>query len=232
MFAVSRSSRTSVSSFSRASLLAAVVLGGGCMKIYPDAELPDVEAEWPDVDCRGNAGEVTLVLVGVDDTAFRQERNVPCLDLGATFADVPRQRFRIEAALHAQTGEVTASYDEDLDLRDGLDARSYVYFGGYDNLRVGWTFDVGASCTSLGATAVMLEFSTPQLPHPATFVPPCEASPFSTYLPEGVYTIIARAIAGEVTLAISPRTPELTVTADGLTDAGTLVLSPCGAACP
>lgn len=201
------------------------------MTIYPDPELPDVAVEWLDTDCRPGTGDVALTLVGVDDPSFRAELRVPCSDLEATFADVPRERFRLEATRYASSGEASSMYNEQLDLRDGLDARSFVLFDIY-NVRVAWSFDMGASCASLGAKAVLVELSPSSVPDPITLGVPCELTPVLAQVPDGLYTITARAVAGQTTLAVSPPSAELAISADAFTDAGTLVMSPCGAACP
>ena len=202
------------------------------MKIYPDPELPDIEAEWYEGDCRAGTADVELVLVGIDDPAFREQLVVPCTDIKATFADVPRERFTLQSALRSTTGAPFAMYEQELDLRNGLDQRAYLYFGGASNVRVSWTFDMGATCASLGADFVRLDFASPQFPEPLVQTWICEASPYFGSLPDGTYTIVARVIAHETTVAASPPSPEVTVTFDGFTDAGTLVLSPCGSACP
>ena len=52
----------------RADVLITVALAslalGGCMRIYPDPELPDVVTQWDEIDCRPGTGKVVVALVG------------------------------------------------------------------------------------------------------------------------------------------------------------------------
>jgi hypothetical protein len=208
------------------------VLGlGGCMTIYPDPELPDVKVDWFADDCRPGVDQVELALVGVDDATFRATLERPCGELQTTFADVPRERFRLDATLRATSGTVISMFGQELDLRDGLDERASVFFG-ISNVRVWWSFDMGATCASLAADAVLLDFASAMLPDPISFGVPCDAPPLFTEVPDGTYTITAHAVSGTTTVAASPPTAELAISHDSFTDAGTLVLTPCGSACP
>jgi hypothetical protein len=105
------------------------------MKIYPDPELPDIDVEWSEPDCDDGAVDVALSLIGVDDPALRQEQTIPCADLNATFADVSRQRHRIEARLLDGQGAELNMAEYEVDLRDGLDETAYLYFGHFDKRR-------------------------------------------------------------------------------------------------
>lgn len=216
----------------RLALLVTAIALAGCMRIYPDSELPDVEVEWFDTDCREGTGDVALSLIGIDDLAFREDLVVPCSDTKAVFADVARERYGLEGALRSATGEMLVTDQREIDLRTGLDERVELYFGGFSNARVAWTFDMGASCASLAVDTIVFEFSSSVFPEPAVFQTFCGLSQYFVSLPDGVYTVVARAVTNMTTVAVSPASPEVTVSFDAFSDFGTLVLSPCGSSCP
>lgn len=202
------------------------------MKIYPDPELPDIEATWFAEDCRVGTGDVALTLTGVDTPTFRAELTVACAATKATFVDIPRERYKLDATLRTTAGDEFASYEQDFDLRNGLDKRADMYFGGFANVRVAWAFEAGSSCESLGAELVTVEFSNPDLGEPFGLSAPCQESVLFATLPDGLFTALARAESQQATVAVSPVSDEFELTVDGLTDVGTLVLAPCGADCP
>ncbi len=206
-------------------LLAASALGG-CMRIYPDPELPDVEVEWFDSDCRDAGGEVEVSLIGIDDTSFRADQTVPCLDVHAAFADIARERYRLEATLHTPSGDMVSSQPEELDLRNGLDKRLSLFFGDLENVHVAWTFDMGATCQSLAADLVIVEFSSAMFPQPFNLGASCDYAQLSGFIPDGIYTAVARALSDMTTVAESPRSPEIMISFRSFADVGTLVLSP------
>lgn len=202
------------------------------MKIYPDPELPDIEVRWFEGDCRDGTGDVALALIGLDSPTFRADLTVPCADMKATFADVARERFRLEGSLRGMTGEEFSNAVVDLDLRNGFDERAELYFGGFSNVRVAWTFDMDATCASLAADFVEILFSSPSFADPLGWGEPCERSPALVSMPDGVYTVVARARTEQAIVAVSPPSAEVAITFDSFTDVGTLVMTPCGAACP
>lgn len=201
------------------------------MTIYPDPELPDIEIEWFSDACRPGVDRVELALTGIDDVTFHASLDRPCGELQTTFADVPRERFRLDSALRSTTGSVISMFGQELDLRDGRDGHAYVPFGASD-VQVAWTFDMGATCASLAVDVVLLDFA-PTVPAELTTVGiPCDATPLFVSIPDGTYTIAARALAGTRTVATSLPTAEIAISYDTFRDAGTLVLTPCGSACP
>jgi hypothetical protein len=216
----------------RIELIACVAALGGCMKIYPDPELPDVEVEWYDIDCRDGEGDVALTLIGVDDTTLRNQLTVPCSDLKATFKDVARQRYMLEGSLLDDTGvEFNRSPQMEIDLRNGIDEIAYLYFGGFSNFRIEWTFDMGATCGSLAVDGIQIEFATEgqALYHAGTY---CQGTPHFGSAPDGIYTVTVRATANGTTVAVSPELPDVLIDFDTFSDLGTVVLTPCGGDCP
>lgn len=208
-----------------ASIAALSVALGGCMVIYPDPELPDVVAEWFAEDCQPETPSVAVTLVGLDSTA-RAEVTVPCRDLTVTFADLAREQYRFEALLLDDTGEVFTRHVEDVDLRNGFDARLSVYFSGFFNFRAGWAFDMGATCESLGASAIAFELTGTDMTPAFELASPCVYSPYIGYVPDGTYTVRLRALSDATTVASSPESAEFVIEAPRLTDLGIITLSP------
>ncbi|MBL0219514.1 MAG: hypothetical protein IPQ07_37305 [Myxococcales bacterium] len=69
----------------RVDRLALAALGlTGCMRIYPDPELPDVTVLWGEQDCRDGTGNVAITLTGVD-TPSTATTTVPCTDHTVAF---------------------------------------------------------------------------------------------------------------------------------------------------
>ena len=209
----------------RADVLITVALAslalGGCMRIYPDPELPDVVTQWDEIDCRPGTGKVVVALVG----STRTEVTVPCSDLGVTFADVAREQYRVEAFIQDDTGEAFSRSDSEIDLRNGVDETVYLYFGGGANFRVSWVFADGATCESLDVDLMYLRFmETSGALMYETFTG-CSFTPYFGMVPDGTYTLIlyARTINGNV--AMSAETPEFEIVDPDLTDLGVLTLS-------
>jgi len=206
------------------------------MRIYPDPELPDVVIEWfPEIDCGEDTDRVVVSLFTVDPAAEVSEVEVPCQDAGARFDDVARLRYRLSAKLEDPSGAVLGGHDTDIDLRDGLNERVTAFFGRSPtaNFSVSWTFDMGSSCESLSATTVLLRATLPG-GDPFFFDAPCDEPLFLNAIPlEGTFTITARAVAGGgAVVAASPESAPFTITRNEIADLGTIVMSPCGAACP
>jgi hypothetical protein len=107
-----------------------------------------------------------------------------------------------------------------------------LYFGGFENVRVAWAFDMGATCESLAADAVVIEFTNASFPEPFGFTAPCELPVFFTSVPDGLYTVVARALSGSTPVAVSLPSPEVVITFESFTNVGTLVMTPCGTSCP
>ena len=119
----------------RAELLIVTMTLGGCMRIYPDPELPDVTVTWFEQDCRDGAVAVAITLTGLD-TPSTVTTTVPCADLTVEFPDVARQRFHVGGALLDLAGNVSSTSEADVDLRTGFDQTADLYFGGFSVPRV------------------------------------------------------------------------------------------------
>jgi hypothetical protein len=203
----------------------------GCMKIYPDPELPDIDVTWSEGDCDADTFQVAMSLASLDSPASPHiDKTVPCLDAKYTFVDVAREQFHLDGTLLDDAGAMAGSASGEVDLRNGFDSDAFLYFGGFDNFQVPWVFDA-TSCTELGADTVSLVFSVPM---GVAFIitQPCEAGFFSGILMPGIYTLHAEARANGAVVATSPETPELTIMDNGFTVSGLLVLTACGAMCP
>lgn len=203
----------------------------GCMRIYPDPELPDVTVVWGDQDCRDGTGNVAITLTGVD-TPSTATTTVPCTDHTVAFPDVARQRFHVAGSLLDLAGDVFSTSESDVDLRNGFDQETGLYFDGFSNFRVAWTFEGGGTCASTGAEGIEIQFSLPGEPNVAGFQIACEPPLFLGTVPPATYTVQLRALASGSVIAISPDSAPVDVTAEGFTDLGIVTLAPCGAACP
>lgn len=204
------------------------------MRIYPDPELPDIQLDWSIEDCREGTGDVRVTLTGIDDPDTVLEATVPCTDTLAVFPDVARERYLLNGTLLDMTGAEYAGWYDELDLRNGIDARTYLYFGGGGNVRVGFTFEPGESCDSLGIRVVTGRF-TPQRPPFESWELPvaCQAHAVFATLPEEAFTVRLVAFDTTGTIAAAPESPVFTPPpAPALTNLGNLVLARCNPSCP
>lgn len=208
----------------RASLVVALGLAG-CMRIYPDPELPDIEVTWYEGDCAEGTGDVSIVATGIDDTSEQHDATVACTSAKTTFADVSRQRFRVVGQLHDSAGGFYSEDETEVDLRNGFNQEAFLYFGGFDNFRIAWTFDMGATCTSLGAVYVTLELRQGDSAILAD-VSSCDAGFLSSYAPEGSYTVTLYANPENSGPVAMSAPLDVTIAAGMRTDLGTVVLTP------
>lgn len=229
MFSDSLSSRTSVSSSALTKLFVlAAGVTGGCMKIYPDPELPDIVVTWDEYSCEDGSEQVRISLYAFEGTAPIDERTVPCNAVSVRFEDVARERYRVDGELVA--GEQTYTTDGvEADLRDGVNERVYMYFDTFSNLRIEWTFEPGSSCSSLGAQWVAIDVAYPDEAFGFSNTTPCQLPSYMMHLSEETFRIRVRAIANNRTVAVAPE--QDVVIGPGLTDLA-VVLAPCGADCP
>ncbi|HTL39004.1 MAG TPA: hypothetical protein VL326_37995 [Kofleriaceae bacterium] len=216
-----------------AAILAAAALGmTGCMKIYPDPELPDVNIDWSDSNCDEGTGDLSLVLTGIDDTTAHYEQTVACDAYKTTFKDVSRQRFHLVGQLLDTSGEIYSEAESDVDLRNGFDVSSYLYFGGFSNWRVGWVFDMGATCESLGADNVLAVLSLDGQDYSANEAP-CELGRMFGSAPPGTYAVTVYATApGNITTVAVSQPIDVDVPDAMRADFGTVTLTPCASTCP
>lgn len=219
----------------RASVIAIGLLAG-CMRIYPDPDLPDVRVEWsPELDCRSATDVVVATLNQGDPPAEVRTLTAPCGDGSVRFVDVPREQFLVAAVLEDTTGAARSNHLEDIDLRDGIGERVFAYFGGGASAFVtgAWTFDMGASCASLRADFVDLAFLGPDGAVVTAAAASCTDARFMQSVPaSGTVTVQAVARSLSRVLAISPPSPPIELGLGLITDFGLLTMSPCGDACP
>ncbi len=203
------------------------------MRIYPDPELPDVKVEWGEQDCRDGNFNVAVTLKGID-TESTETVTVPCADLKMAFVDVARERFHVEGTLLDSTGAVLNTSDGgDVDLRNGFNQSTGLYFDGFSNFRVRWSFEGGATCMSLDVEDVQIQISLPDEPDVGFYQYPCELSQATGSVAPGTYTAVARAYARDQSvIGVSAETAPFVVTESGFTDVGTISIAPCGASCP
>lgn len=189
------------------------------MRIYPDPELPDVSVEWLTDDCRNGDETVTLTIDGVDSPSHL-EVTVPCTDIKAPFNDVKRERFHIAGHLRDATGGDISDATYDVDLRDGLDEDAFLYFGAFDDFRVAWTFEGGATCSSLGALEVQISFGDQ-----FAFTYPCDVSSANGNAPDGDFSVVLTAYDGNGPVAQSAP-QDVTIDSMQFTNLGTFTLLP------
>lgn len=206
------------------------------MRIYPDPELPDIKVEWfTDGDCVADTDRVAVSVTAGDPAVEVASATAPCADASLRIVNIARERYHVTATLEDATSAMLGYYEEDIDLRDGLDQRVSVFFGrGFETLiRGAWTFDLGASCDSLSATQVTFRFAMPGEPAFAFAGDRCAAGMVLQSVPVlGTYIVSARAIGDNGVVAISPDSPPIAFSPSQFVELGTFVLSPCGASCP
>lgn len=213
--------------------LALAALGlAGCMRIYPDGEMPDLRVQWSESDCRPETPNVRVTVSLFDDSPVADE-TVPCDALRLTFEDITPARYKVNSALLLADGEEFSAWYNELDMRDGFDADEYVYFGGGGNLRVDWVFDMGASCASLGADLMLIEIDDPMF-GPRTNSASCDLTPWigSAYGEGLMLRLLAVDFDAFEVRAVSPTVGPFDADVAGLTNLGTLTVSPCAPNCP
>lgn len=217
----------------RASLVICLV---GCMKIYPDPELPDVRVDWfADQNCKAPDDIVGVTLRAAASEPVTREASAPCTDSELSLVDVARERYIVALTLYDAVGAPRGNRFGDIDLRDGTSERISVFFGDEVSsfVHADLAFAMGATCASLPAVLLELELGPPGEPPAFTLALPCDEPTITAGVPiTGPTVATARARNGEAVVAVSPTVGPFDVTVNQLTDLGTLVLSPCGASCP
>lgn len=211
------------------SALTSLVLAGslaGCMKIYPDPELPDVDVQW-DGECQSDTTTVHVALLDWESEAVLHEQSTACEDRELTFEDVARERFRVKGTIFEGDAEVDHALF-DVDLRDGLGETVHLYFGGFNSFSASWVFADGASCDSVGARWGVLDLQFEGNPDafPVTSGP-CENGILTTIVSPGRVRVRIRAETNDGrTVATSPLSELIVIPPGGITDAGTFTLTP------
>lgn len=227
----SLSSHTSVSGFVPASLLVVTVLAGGCMKIYPDPDLPDIVTRWEaENSCVGVTRDIHLSVVDRDNTRVIAEQDVPCSALGYRFEDIPREQVRLMGDVLDSNDGIRTRWQREVDLRSGIGERVDMSFGISSTFRIAWTFENG-TCDSYGADVVAMEEDVGISGVNYKFEDSCHLTPYFTWLPSGNHRIRLRARHNsDIESRVVAESPFLDVTIlsdQQVTDVGTLVLSPC-----
>ncbi len=191
------------------------------MRIYPDPELPDVKVEWIAEDCRAGDEIVALTLDSKDSTDHR-ELSVACTELKASFADVKRERYLVKGELRNPAGALITPAEQEVDLRNGFDESAFLYFGGFDNFRVSWTFDMGGSCDSLHVAYIDVRLSDQ-----IGLGLPCDFGSGTGNAPDGEFNVTLRAFefGGDAPVAES-ESRMITIDSSTFTDIGTFTLVP------
>ena len=219
-----------------AGLLACAI--GGCMQIEPDPDLPDVEVKWfSDNECQADTDRVVVVLQAADSGAEVTRLVVPCADASARLVDLPRTQYLVTAGLEDPTGLLMGYVENTVDLFDGLNEHVDAFFGRNPEaifVTATWSFTPGASCASLHATSVQLDFLAEG--SGASVGMPCEDGripPLSVGLFADTYTLSVRASDVEANaVAVAEDGPPIALAPGGIHDLGSFTLTPCGAECP
>lgn len=223
---------------------AALAVGApACMRIYPDPDLPDLRVAWSSTSCPvGGAVRFAVVDADVAD-GTPVEAAAPCdddpgRDPEVRIPDVARARLEVEASIATADGEVITRAREPVDTRDGNNKRVVVSFPDPTQgfLRFAWTFAPGASCASVGATAVDVSLTSADGSSFAFGGLPCEQGALRQPIPVTGGTYALQVLASRqfrVYVARSIRRDGVVIRGHGeVTDVGALELTPCGGACP
>ncbi|HWO18216.1 MAG TPA: hypothetical protein VNO30_05550 [Kofleriaceae bacterium] len=125
---MSRGDRRTIAAAAAAAAAIGLALGG-CMRIYPDPELPDIVVEWlPEFTCVEDGERVVVSLVVDDPADAPGPVTAPCADAIVRLDDVARVRHQLAAKLEDAMGQVIGNYEQEIDLRDGLSERIFVFF--------------------------------------------------------------------------------------------------------
>ncbi|HVK72510.1 MAG TPA: hypothetical protein VM734_04295 [Kofleriaceae bacterium] len=217
-----------------AALLAGLAGAAGCMRIYPDPELPDVIAEWTD-ECGPDGVTVRIEAVATDGTVVTQD--APCADGEVRVEDLDRTWHTITAVL-LDAGDVVLGRapPAEVDLRAGLSRRAFLWqFARSEGFyRVAWTFAGGDTCASLGVDNVMIDLRNDETISSAGGW--CAAGKLDYFVPvqAGTYTVQAFAVRTTdfVTIAASEPRADVVIPDRGVVvDLGTIALARCTESC-
>ena len=190
------------------------------MRIYPDPELPDVKVEWLDADCR-SGDEIVFITLDSEDSTHHQEQSIACTSIKATFKDVKRERYKIKGELRTPEGEPITPAEYEVDLRNGFDESAFLYFGAYDDFRIAWNFDMGATCDSLGVQYVSVTFSDE---FAYSFI--CPIGIGTGNAPDGDFSVKVTAYNNAGNPVAETPAADVTIDSTTLTNLGTFTLYP------
>jgi hypothetical protein len=213
-----------------------VVATTGCMRIYPDPELPDVVVEWLP-ECDDGGVTVRLEAVAADGTVVSQD--VPCGEGTGRVEDLARTRHHVSGALLDASGEVLGrTTPEEVDLTEGHSVRTYVSYFARDHsfFRLAWTFRGGDTCASLAATSVVLDFEAGDGGESSVSHAGWCAAGATEYLPSvlgGTYAVRAFALRDDGTAVAVSGTREGVEIPDrgAVAELGTVELTRCDPRC-
>jgi hypothetical protein len=214
-----------------------LVAAAGCMRIYPDPELPDVVVEWLP-EC-GDDG-VTVHLEAVGDDGAVVSSDVACADGKGRIEDLTRAPQRVTAVLLDASGEVLGrTLPEAVDLTAGHSVRTYVSYFARDQsfLWTGWAFSGGDTCESLRVSRIVLDYVSEDLGESGTLeVGWCgdEELQFYSSVVSGTYTLRVFALRGDdgsAAAASEPRTGVVIGDRGVVVDLGTFELTRCAGDC-
>jgi hypothetical protein len=215
-----------------------LVAAAGCMRIYPDPELPDVIVEWLP-ECGDDGVTVRLEAVGDDGVVVTSD--VACADGKGRIEDLTRGPQRITGALLDARGEVLGrALPAEVDLTAGHSVRTYVSSFARDEafVRTGWAFSGGDTCESLRIGWIVLDYVSEDLGESGTLeVGWCadeEELQFFATVDSGTYTMQAFALGGDDGSAVAASEPRPGVVIGdrgAVVDLGTFQLTRCAAAC-
>jgi hypothetical protein len=213
------------------------VVAAGCMRIYPDPELPDVIVEWLS-ECGDDGVTVRLEAVGDDGAVVSQD--VACADRKGRVEDLTRAPHRITGVLLDARGDVLGrTPPEVVDLTAGHSVRTYVSYFARDQsfLWTAWAFSGGDTCESLGVSRIVVDYRSEDLGESGTAdVGWCEdwVLQFFAAIERGTYTMRAFALRGDdgsATAASEPRAGVVVGDRGVVVDLGSFELTRCAGAC-
>jgi hypothetical protein len=215
--------------------LAVLLVGtAGCMRIYPDPELPDVIVAWPST-CGDDGVTVRVEVVSLDGTEISQDG--ACADGELRVEDLERTSYTITASLLDGGGGVLGrTMPSEVDLRGGYSRRSDLTEFARDHsfFRVAWTFDGGDSCASLDASRVLIDFQNDEVA--IWDGGPCADGALDYLVPieSGTYAVqlFAQRPGDYAMVAASELRPEVVIPDRGeIVDLGTIALTRCTPIC-
>jgi len=206
----------------------------GCMRVYPDPELPDVIVEWPDT-CGDDGVTVRIDVVSADGSAI--SRDATCADGSVRVEDLERTSQTITASLlDASGGVLGRAMPSEVDLRAGHSRRTYLpeFARDHSFYRIAWTFEGGETCASVDATTMLIDLQNGE--RALWDGGPCAGGTLGYPVPvePGTYTLqlFARRAGDDAAVAASQPRPDVIIPDRGvLVDLGAIALTRCTPLC-